>query len=131
MLAGYMDRLNAKVLFVSGAVVFNLFRTIGGSFGISIVNTYFSRMAQQEWNALGGDRTLSNPALQQAAHSQGLQITAPSFLAHIQALWHQQSTMMAFISTFGFILVSYSLLIPFIALFKKKMVNQEQEIKEA
>lgn len=116
---------------VSGAVVFNLFRTIGGSFGISIVNTYFSRMEQQEWNALGGDLTLSNPALQQAAHSQGLQITDPSFLAHIQALLHQQSTMMAFVSTFGFILVSYLLLIPFIALFKKKMVNQEQEIKEA
>lgn len=77
-------------------------------------------MEQQEWNALGGDLTLSNPALQQAAHSQGLQITDPSFLAHIQALLHQQSTMMAFVSTFGFILVSYLLLIPFIALFKKK-----------
>ena len=105
---------------VSGAVVFNLFRTIGGSFGISIVNTYFSRMEQKEWNSLGGDLTLSNPILQQAAHSQGHQITDPSFLVQIQALLHQQSTMMAFVSTFGFILVSYLLLIPFIALFKKK-----------
>jgi DHA2 family multidrug resistance protein len=33
---------------VNGAVMFNLFRTIGGSFGISIVNTYFSRMEQKE-----------------------------------------------------------------------------------
>ncbi len=177
MLAGYMDRLNAKVLIVigllfnaygtylmmkyslnidmfwillpsiiqgagmglvfsplsqlaystlskqdavSGAVVFNLCRTIGGSFGISIVNTYFSRMEQKEWNSLGGDLTLSNPVLQQAAHSQSHQVTDPSFLVQIQALLHQQSTMMAFVSTFGFILASYLLLIPFIALFKKK-----------
>jgi DHA2 family multidrug resistance protein len=39
--------------------------------------------------------------------------------------------MMAFVSTFGFIMVSYLLLIPFIALFKKKIANQDQAIKEA
>ena len=38
---------------VGGAVVFNLCRTLGGSFGVSIVNTYFSRIEQREWNALG------------------------------------------------------------------------------
>ncbi len=111
---------------IGGAVVFNLCRTIGGSFGISIVNTYFSQMQQREWNSLGGDLTLSNPILQQAAATQGAQITDPSFLIQIQSLLHQQSAMMAFISTFGFILASYLALIPFILLFKKVMKNQPQ-----
>lgn len=110
----------AKEYTVGGAVVYNLCRTIGGSFGISIVNTYFSRTEQREWHALGGDLTLSNPILQQAAQAQGHSITDPSFIANIQALLHQQSTLLAFVYTFGFILASYLLLIPFIFLFKKK-----------
>lgn len=110
----------AKEYTVGGAVVYNLCRTIGGSFGISIVNTYFSRTEQREWHALGGDLTLSNPILQQAAQAQGHSITNPSFMANIQALLHQQSTLLAFVYTFGFILASYLLLIPFIFFFKKK-----------
>ncbi|WP_418114985.1 MDR family MFS transporter [Vibrio scophthalmi] len=105
---------------IGGAVIFNLCRTIGGSFGISIVNTYFSRIQQKEWNELGGSLSPMNPALQQAAHAQGTTITDPSFLAQIQNLLHQQSTLMAFVYTFGFLLFSYICLIPLLALFKPK-----------
>lgn len=105
---------------IGGAVVFNLCRTIGGSFGISIVNTYFSRIQQKEWNELGGALSPVNPALQQAAHAQGTTITDPTFLAQIQNLLHQQSTLTAFVYTFGFLLFSYLCLIPLLALFKPK-----------
>ncbi len=105
---------------IGGAVVFNLCRTIGGSFGISIVNTYFSRIQQKEWNELGGALSPTNPALQQAAHAQGTTITDPTFLAQIQNLLHQQSTLTAFVYTFGFLLFSYLCLIPLLALFKPK-----------
>ena len=105
---------------IGGAVVFNLCRTIGGSFGISIVNTYFSRIQQKEWNELGGSLSLDNPLLQQAAHSQGTTMTDPSFLAQIQNLVHQQSTLSAFVYTFGFLMFSYFCLIPLLALFKPK-----------
>ncbi|MGF1685922.1 DHA2 family efflux MFS transporter permease subunit [Photobacterium japonica] len=105
---------------VGGAVVYNLCRTIGGSFGISIVNTYFSRAEQREWHALGGDLSLMNPALQQAAQTQGVAVTDPSFLAQIQALLLQQSTLLAFVYTFGFLLFSYLSLIPLLLFFKKK-----------
>lgn len=105
---------------IGGAVIFNLCRTIGGSFGISIVNTYFSRIEQREWHALGGDLSLTNPLLQQAAHSQGLQLTDPSFLIQIQTLLQQQSTLLGFVYTFGFLMVSYLCLIPLLVFFKKK-----------
>ncbi|MGS0689264.1 DHA2 family efflux MFS transporter permease subunit [Shewanella sp. 30m-9] len=105
---------------ISGAVVFNLCRTIGGSFGISIVNTYFSRIQQQEWNQLGGALSPSNPVLQNAAQMQGTTITDPSFIAQLQNILQQQSTLTAFVYTFGFLLVSYLCLIPLLALFKPK-----------
>ncbi|CAH0535278.1 Fatty acid resistance protein FarB [Vibrio stylophorae] len=111
---------------VGGAVVFNLCRTIGGSFGISIVNTYFSRVQQQEWHELGGALSPSNPILQQAAQAQGQQITDPSFLIQIQNLLHQQSTLTAFVYTFGFLLISYLCLIPLLAFFKPKPKGQSQ-----
>nr|WP_086939322.1 MDR family MFS transporter [Thaumasiovibrio occultus] len=108
---------------VGGAVVYNLCRTVGGSFGISIVNTYFSRTQQHEWNALGGALSPDNPVLQQAAMSQGTTVTDPHFLIQIQNLLHQQSTLTAFVYTFGFLLFSYLCLIPMLALFKPKPKN--------
>ena len=105
---------------VGGAVIFNLCRTIGGSFGISIVNTYFSRVEQREWHALGGDLSLTNPLLQQAAQSHGQPLTDPSFLAQIQGLLQQQSTLLGFVYTFGFLMMSYLCLVPLLLFFKKK-----------
>lgn len=104
---------------VGGAVVFNLCRTLGGSFGISIVNTYFSQIQQKEWHALGGSLTPDNPLVQQFAASQGKGVTDPSFIATLTNMLHQQSTLLAFVYTFGFIMVSYFVLIPLLALFKK------------
>lgn len=105
---------------VGGAVIFNLCRTIGGSFGISIVNTYFTRTEQREWHALGADLTLSNPQLQQQAMMQHTTVTDPHFIAQISELLHQQSTLLAFVYTFGFIFVSYIVLLPLLTLFKFK-----------
>ncbi|WP_157490665.1 DHA2 family efflux MFS transporter permease subunit [Enterovibrio coralii] len=104
---------------VGGAVVFNLCRTLGGSFGISIVNTYFSQIQQKEWHALGGGLTPDNPLVQQFAASQGKGVTDPSFIATLTDMLHQQSTLLAFVYTFGFIMVSYFVLIPLLALFKR------------
>ncbi|OEE68811.1 multidrug MFS transporter [Enterovibrio norvegicus FF-33] len=104
---------------VGGAVIFNLCRTLGSSFGISIVNTYFSQIQQKEWHALGGGVTPDNPVVQQLAASQGTTVTDPSFIASVTQLLHQQSTLLAFVYSFGFIMVSYIVLIPLLALFKK------------
>ncbi|QDF65320.1 DHA2 family efflux MFS transporter permease subunit [Shewanella sp. SNU WT4] len=105
---------------VSGAVVFNLCRTLGGSFGISIVNTYFSRTQQEQWHSLGAELSPTNPLLQQAAMAHHTSITDPSFIAQITQLLQQQSTLLAFVYTFGFIMFSYLALVPLLMLFKRK-----------
>ncbi|MEC6824638.1 DHA2 family efflux MFS transporter permease subunit [Photobacterium piscicola] len=110
---------------VGGAVMFNLCRTIGSSFGISIVNTYFSRTQQREWHALGADITATNPILQQQAMQHHTTVTDPNFIAQVGALLHQQSTLLAFVYTFGFLMFSYVVLLPLLALyrFKKNAAN--------
>ncbi|MEC6882749.1 DHA2 family efflux MFS transporter permease subunit [Photobacterium piscicola] len=112
---------------VGGAVMFNLCRTIGSSFGISIVNTYFSRTQQREWHALGADITATNPILQQQAMQHHTTVTDPNFIAQVGALLHQQSTLLAFVYTFGFLMFSYVVLLPLLALyrFKKKAVSTQ------
>lgn len=116
--------LDAKYA-VGGAVMYNLCRTIGSSFGISIVNTYFSRTQQREWHALGADITATNPILQQQAMQHHTTVTDPNFIAQVSALLHQQSTLLAFVYTFGFLMFSYVALLPLLALyrFKKKAVS--------
>lgn len=108
---------------VGGAVMYNLCRTIGSSFGISIVNTYFSRTQQREWHALGADISATNPILQQQAMQHHTTVTDPNFIAQVSALLHQQSTLLAFVYTFGFLMFSYVALLPLLALyrFKKKV----------
>lgn len=103
---------------IGGAVIFNLFRTLGASFGISIVNTYFTQVQQKEWHSLGGGVTPDNPILQQMAAFQDVSIFDPLFIANITRLLMQQSTLLAFVYTFGFIMFSYFVLIPLLALFK-------------
>ncbi len=105
---------------VGGAVMFNLWRTIGGSFGVSIVNTYYSQTQQAEWHSLGGAITQMNPQLQQMAAIQHTSITDPHFIANISSMLQQQSSIVAFVHTFSFIMVSFLILLPFILLFKLK-----------
>ena len=110
----------AKQESVGGAVIFNLCRTIGGSFGISIVNTYYSQIQQKEWHALGGAITPMNPALQHMAQMQHTTITNPGLIEKVTMLLHQQSAMLAFVHSFGFIMISFLVLLPFILLFKRQ-----------
>ena len=112
---------------VGGAVIFNLCRTLGGSFGISILNTFFSQTQQKEWHALGGGVTPDNPVIQQFAAAQQIGITEPAFIARITHVLQEQSSMLAFVYTFGFITISYFLLIPFLLFFKNKVANTHPE----
>lgn len=110
---------------VGGTVIFNLCRTLGSSFGISIVNTYFSRVQQEEWHALSEGLRLDNPNLQHIAQIKNIQMTDPHFLTQMMQLLEQQSTMLAFVYSFGFIMFSYIILIPFLFFFDLKRRNKE------
>lgn len=98
----------AKIAFVTlapeyttrASAVFNLFRTIGASVGIAIVNTYLSYVKQQEWNSLGGAVSPDNPVLQIYAETSGHQLTDTAFLEQIAALLQQQSSMLGYVYCF-------------------------------
>ena len=90
-----------------------------------LFRSYFSRTQQREWHALGADITATNPILQQQAMQHHTTVTDPNFIAQVSALLHQQSTLLAFVYTFGFLMFSYVALLPLLALyrFKKNAVN--------
>ncbi|CAM3752719.1 DHA2 family efflux MFS transporter permease subunit [Parendozoicomonas haliclonae] len=106
-------------LSTDGAALFSLCRTLGASFGIAMTNTYFSRVKQAEWNSLGGALSPDNPIFQQFAESQHAQLTDPTFLQQIANMVERQSTMLAFVISFGMFLYIYLINMLLIPLFKK------------
>ncbi len=103
-----------------GSAIFNLARTIGSAVGISIVATVFTRMAQVNWNHLGGNINPYNPALQHLLAVKHLTMAdplTPRLLAHELA---SQASMIGFIDAYWFITLSFVLLAPLLLLFRHK-----------
>ena len=107
---------------VGGAVVYNLFRTLGGSFGVSIVNTYLSTQKQLQWHRLGSGLTPFNEPVRALASTMQTSLYSPHFMATLNAMLQKQSTRIAFVHSFGFITMSFIILIPCALLFKKPKV---------
>ncbi len=112
---------------VGGTVIFNLFRTLGGSFGISIVNTYFTQVQQEEWHALSEGITANSQTLQIMAASDNVLVSDPIFMSQIASLLEEQSATLAYVSTFGFIMFSYFALVPFLFFLDKKRKGEKSE----
>ncbi len=112
---------------VGGTVIFNLFRTLGGSFGISIVNTYFTRVQQEEWHALSEGITANSQTLQIMAASDNVLVSDPIFMSQIASLLEEQSATLAYVSTFSFIMFSYFALVPFLFFLDKKRKGEKSE----
>ncbi|KFA95245.1 MDR family MFS transporter [Vibrio sp. ER1A] len=105
---------------VAGASIFNLFRTIGSSFGISIATTYQYRDSQQQWHALSEGFNTYNPALQNWAASQGLSMTDPLALQQYQMMLHEQSQMVAYVHTFQLVGVMFVIMMPMLIFIRSK-----------
>ncbi|EDP57217.1 DHA2 family efflux MFS transporter permease subunit [Vibrio sp. AND4] len=105
---------------VAGASIFNLFRTIGSSFGISIATTYQYRDGQQQWHALSEGFNPYNPVLHQWAGKQGLSITDPAALEQYQNMLEQQSQMVAFVHTFQLVGVMFVVMMPMLIFIRSR-----------
>ena len=105
---------------VAGASIFNLFRTIGSSFGISIATTYQYRDGQQQWHALSEGFNPYNPVLHQWADKQGLSITDPAALEQYQNMLEQQSQMVAFVHTFQLVGVMFVVMMPMLVFIRSR-----------
>jgi DHA2 family multidrug resistance protein len=104
------------------AGVFSLLRTIGGSIGISITITLFSRREQLFWNGLGGGITMFNPAVAHYLQPLHVSPTSPLGGAVLSLVLEQQAAMLAYVNAFAFNAWMFLLIIP-IAIFLKKSLH--------
>jgi len=110
--------LNAN-LRAEAAGIFSLLRTIGGSIGISIAITIFTRRSQYFWNQLGGAITPYNPAVYkylEAFHLSPHQALGSAVLAREL---QRQSSMLAIINVFDFITWGFLMMIPLLLMLRK------------
>lgn len=98
------------------AGLYSLLRTIGGSIGISIAITIFSRRSQVFWNELGGAINPYNPAVYAFLHPLHLLPTQPLGTAILTSELMQQSTMLAFVNVYAFIAWAFLFMAPFVLL---------------
>jgi MFS transporter, DHA2 family, multidrug resistance protein len=110
------------------AGLFSLVRTIGGSIGISIAMTLFTRQSQVFWHELGGYINPFNPALYHyLAKTPHASLKAQESLVMLNHLLLQQSQMMSFINVFAAIMWCFILMIPLLLLFKKTNKTSSQQ----
>lgn len=101
------------------ASVFNILRTIGGSLGIAIGATVLTRAAHENLQTLSAGINPYNPAFHDWLNATGLPVNDPRTLELLSAELTRQSTMIGFIEAFGFITLSFLVLIPFVLLLKQ------------
>jgi len=99
--------------------LFNLFRTIGTSIGISVAVTLLSRSEQGAWNRLGGHINPFNPNLHAWLLAHGLaphQALTPQLLAGELS---RQASMVAFVNVFWLVAGSFVILFPLVFLMRR------------
>ncbi|WP_290982587.1 DHA2 family efflux MFS transporter permease subunit [Hyphomicrobium sp.] len=101
------------------ASIFNIARTIGGSLGIAIGATVLTRATHQNLQTLAAGLNPYNPALHAWLNSTGLPLSDPRVKEILATELTRQSTMIGFIEAFGFVTLSFLMLIPFVLLLKQ------------
>ncbi len=101
------------------ASIFNLARTIGGSIGIAIAATVLTRETHANWQTLGAAINPYNPALGAWLDATGLSMSDPRTPQILGFEVMRQSTMLGFLEAFGFVTLSFLVLIPLVLLLKR------------
>jgi DHA2 family multidrug resistance protein len=100
------------------AGIFNLARTIGGSIGIAIAATVLTRASHANWQSLGAGINPYNPALTSWLDATGLSMSDARTPQMLGLELMRQSTMIGFVEAFGFVTLSFLLLIPLVLLLR-------------
>jgi len=102
-----------------GTGLYSLLRTMGGSIGISISITLFTRYSQQAWNQLGGFIQPFSPA--PAAYLRPLHLDPHSPLgsAVLGHTLNNQAQMVALDNVFAFITWTFILMLPLVFLLRR------------
>lgn len=107
------------------AGIFNLARTIGGSIGIAIAATVLTRDSHANWQSLGAGINPYNPALHSWLDSTGLSLSDPHTPQMLGLELMRQSTMIGFIEAFGFVTLSFLVLIPLVLLLRPQPTDAD------
>lgn len=101
------------------AGLYSLVRTIGGSIGISVAITLYTRHTQLFWNQLGGFIHPYNTALYQYLTPLHMTPNSPIAAALLASEVYKQAAMVSFINVFAFIMWCFVIMIPLILLLQK------------
>lgn len=112
------------------AGLFSLLRTLGGSIGISITITFFSRHAQMAWNQIGGFIQPYNRALPHYLDKLHLPLNTTISHAILGKMLFRHASMMAFVNTYAFIAAIFVFMFPLVFLIKyNKQVSRVESSK--
>ena len=109
----------------------NMLRNIGGSIGISMATTALVRRAALHQNEIGANLDLSNPVLQQKAHTIGTYLghhigptsSQPGAYGTMYGLLQQQSALLAYVDVFRWTALLSFLCAGLVWMFKKPAKN--------
>ena len=110
------------------AGIFSLLRTLGGSLGISVIITIFTRHTQVFWNEMNGFLNPFNPALYDYLRPLHASPTQPLGAIILNQMLLQQAQMLSFINTSSIILWCFVCMIPLVFLFKK--INKTKKFQQ-
>jgi DHA2 family multidrug resistance protein len=103
---------------VAAASMFNLWRTIGSSIGISLTTAYQFRVGQEEWNQLSSAINPYNPNMLKWSQVTGLDMQSPEALMQLQSQLLMQSQLVSYVHVFALVLLGFVITIPLLGFFK-------------
>lgn len=114
------------------AGLYSLLRTIGGSIGISVAITVYTRHAQIFWNQLGAFVQPYNTALYHYLNPLHLVPSQPLAANLLASELYRQAAMVSFVNVFSFIMWCFVTMIPLVLLLKKgeKVVSLQHAIAD-
>jgi DHA2 family multidrug resistance protein len=107
-----------------GAGLFNFFRSLGTSIGISLVSTYLARASQTSWNNLAANFSVTDPNLQNWLRAKHLTLQDPEAIAHLAKELGRQSGMVAFVNAYWLIGMFFILALPLVIFLKPPKVRE-------
>ncbi len=106
----------SKEHYLAASSMYNMFRTIGSSFGISIAAMFQAHQGQQQWNSLGQGVSAYSPNLHLWLQQTGLDITQPKTIAILAADLERQAQTIAYIHTFDLVALASVITLPLLFL---------------
>lgn len=109
------------------AGLFSLLRTIGGSIGISIVITFFTRRTQLFWNQLGGGINIYQSPLYTYLQPLNLHPNQPLSNELLATELYRQAAMVSFVNVFDLVMWCFVLMLPLVFFLKRGDQTQSVE----